>query len=45
MLVVGNEAENRTVSVRDRREGDLGAMGIAEFKEKVLAEIREKIIK
>lgn len=43
MLVVGkNEAENKTVAVRDRKEGDLGAMSIDEFRNKVLAEIREK---
>jgi len=39
MLVVGDkEIENDTVSVRDRTEGDTGAMGVEEFAAKVLAE-------
>ena len=39
MLVVGDkEAENDTVSVRDRTEGDTGAMDVDEFAAKVLAE-------
>ena len=39
MLVVGDkEAENRTVGVRARKEGDLGALGLAEFAEKLRAE-------
>lgn len=44
MLIVGpREEENNTVSVRERREGDLGAVEIAKFKERILKEIREKI--
>ncbi|ACL69315.1 threonine--tRNA ligase [Halothermothrix orenii] len=43
MLIVGNrEVENRTVSVRDRKEGDLGAISIKEFKEKIVREVEEK---
>src|SRR6056297_715895 len=36
MLIVGdNEVEDNTVSVRERREGDIGTLGIDEFKEKI----------
>lgn len=46
MLVVGaREAENGTVSVRDRKEGDLGAMSIAETIEKLRAEIAAKTVR
>jgi len=39
MLVVGDkEIETDTVGVRERTEGDIGAMGVTEFAEKVLAE-------
>ena len=39
MLVVGDkEIETDTVGVRDRTEGDIGAMGVSEFAEKVLAQ-------
>ncbi|MDR3685519.1 MAG: threonine--tRNA ligase [Coriobacteriia bacterium] len=38
MLVVGDkEAETDTVGVRERTEGDIGAQGIEEFADKVLA--------
>jgi threonyl-tRNA synthetase len=38
MLVVGDkEAEEGTVGVRERTEGDIGASTIADFAEKVLA--------
>jgi len=41
MLVVGGKDEqNRTVSVRDRDEGDLGAMAIDQFIDKASAEAR-----
>lgn len=44
MLVVGkNEEEDKSVAVRDRREGDLGSMSLADFREKVLKEIMEKL--
>ena len=40
MLIVGDdEVEAETVSVRDRREGDLGAVDVEEFKEKISTEI------
>jgi threonyl-tRNA synthetase len=39
MLVVGDkEAEDRTVGVRARLTGDLGAMPLAEFAEKLKGE-------
>ncbi len=44
MLIVGSrEAAEGTVSVRDRDEGDLGAVEFAEFKEKILKEIENKV--
>ena len=43
MLIVGEkEAESATVGVRDRAQGDLGAMATAEFINKVLEEIKNK---
>ena len=45
MLIVGSrEEENETVSVRDRREGDLGTSDLSEFKTKILKEIEAKEI-
>lgn len=44
LIVGGREEEEGTVSVRDRREGDLGTSKIAQFKEKILKEIEEKVI-
>lgn len=39
MLVLGDkELEEGKVAVRHRREGDIGAMSLAEFKEKIAAE-------
>jgi len=36
MLVLGDkELEEQTVAVRERRQGDIGAMSLAEFKEKI----------
>ncbi|HMA60169.1 MAG TPA: His/Gly/Thr/Pro-type tRNA ligase C-terminal domain-containing protein, partial [Halanaerobiales bacterium] len=44
MLIVGSrEAEEGTVSVRDRDEGDLGAVEFVEFKDKILKEIENKV--
>ena len=44
MLVVGQkEVEADTVSVRSYKDGDLGAMKVEEFKEKILKEVKEKI--
>ena len=46
MLIVGsNEVEDETVSVRERREGDLGTFDIDEFKERIFKEIENKSIK
>ncbi len=43
MLVVGDkEMENGTVAVRARGKGDLGAMPVDEFLNKILDEIRTK---
>lgn len=43
MLIVGsNEEEDKLVSVRERREGDIGVMGINEFKERIKQEMVEK---
>lgn len=43
MLIVGsNEEEDKTVSVRERREGDIGVMGINGFQERIKQEIVEK---
>ncbi|MGE5592105.1 MAG: threonine--tRNA ligase [Betaproteobacteria bacterium] len=44
MLVAGDrEAEQGTVSVRSRGEGDLGPMSLADFKARVLREIEAKV--
>lgn len=43
MLVVGEkEAENGEVAIRDREDGDIGSMKIADFVEKILEEIKTK---
>lgn len=43
MLIVGDdEIEDKTVSVRDRREGDLGAKDLAEFKAEIVEEIENR---
>jgi len=44
LIVGGREEEEGTVSVRDRREGDLGTSSLKEFKEKIIKEIEEKEI-
>ncbi|KXS42667.1 MAG: threonyl-tRNA synthetase [Candidatus Frackibacter sp. T328-2] len=44
MLIVGdNEVEDGTVSVRHRREGDVGAKELSEFKAEILDEIQDKV--
>jgi len=44
MLVVGDkEVEARTVSVRERSAGDLGAMSVEAFSERVLREVEETV--
>ena len=46
MMVVGEkDAENGTVTVRDRIEGDLGAMPVAEAMAKLQAEIDAKTVR
>ncbi|MBQ8859823.1 MAG: threonine--tRNA ligase [Ruminococcus sp.] len=46
MILVGDkDIENNTVSVRDRKEGDLGAMSLESFIEKAMEEIETKLIK
>ena len=45
MLVVGEkEAESGTVSVRHRKEGDLGAMTVEDFLSKALMQVATKAI-
>jgi threonyl-tRNA synthetase len=44
-VVGGREMEQGTVSVRDRREGDLGAMGFDEAVARLKAEIDEKAVR
>ncbi|WP_408955830.1 threonine--tRNA ligase [Natroniella sp. ANB-PHB2] len=44
MLIVGDdEVEAGTVSVRERREGDLGAVKLGEFKDDLLKKIENKL--
>ena len=43
MLIIGpKEVEKNTVSIRSREDGDIGTMGIEEFKNKVLEEVKNK---
>jgi len=44
LIVGGREEKNGTVSVRDRREGDLGTSKLSEFKDQILKEIENKAI-
>ncbi len=44
LIVGGREEEDGTVSVRDRREGDLGTSKLSEFKAKIIKEIEDKEI-
>jgi threonyl-tRNA synthetase len=44
LIVGGREEKNGTVSVRERREGDLGTSPLSEFKEKIIEEIENKVI-
>lgn len=44
MLIIGEkETETGSVSVRSRKDGDLGQMAKAEFIEKILQEIKDKV--
>ena len=46
MLLVGDkDIENNTVSIRDRRDGDIGSMPLADFVAKIVEEVESKIIK
>ncbi len=45
LIIGGREQEQQTVAVRDRREGDLGAMSVAEAVEKFQAEIRARTVR
>ena len=46
MILVGDkDIENNTVSVRDRKEGNLGAMSLDNFIAKAMEEIETKLIK
>ncbi len=43
MLIIGDkEAENGTVAVRSRKDGDIGSMAFEEFRQKILNEIATK---
>ena len=44
-VIGGREAEEGKVAVRDRLEGDLGAMPLAAAIEKLQAEIRAKTVR
>ncbi len=45
LLVLGDrEAEEGTVSVRHRKEGDLGAKLLEEFKQTIMKEIKDKVL-
>ena len=46
MLLVGDkDIENNCISIRHRKDGDLGSMSVSEFLEKIMPECEEKIIK
>ncbi|MBQ0098667.1 MAG: threonine--tRNA ligase [Oscillospiraceae bacterium] len=46
MIVVGDkDIENNTVSVRERKEGDIGAMSLEDFIARAVEEIETKVIK
>ena len=38
LIIGGREAESRTVSVRSRDEGDIGAMALDTFVDKIVQE-------
>ena len=43
MIIAGdNEAETKTVSVRSRREGDLGSMSAGDLLDKLLDKLQVK---
>ncbi len=46
MLLVGDkDIGNNTVSIRDRRDGDIGSMALADFIAKIVEEVNNKVIK
>ena len=46
MVIIGDkDIENNTVSIRHRKEGDLGSMSLEEFKAMMKEEIDSKTIK
>lgn len=45
MLVIGDkETENGQVAVRSRRDGDLGALPLTGFTEKIVKEVKDKVL-
>ena len=43
MLIIGQkEVEGNLVSIRSRKDGDIGTMTVEEFKNKLLEEIKNK---
>lgn len=45
MLIVGEkEEESKTIGVRSRKSGDLGAMGLSALLEKLIKEVKDKVI-
>ena len=45
MVVVGDkDIENNTISIRKRKEGDLGAMTVEQFLEKIVPDRDNKVI-
>ena len=45
MVVVGDkDIENNTISIRKRKEGDLGAMTVEQFLEKIVLDRDNKVI-
>ncbi len=46
MILVGDkDIESNTISVRDRRDGDIGSMAISDFVAKICEEVNNKVIK
>jgi threonyl-tRNA synthetase len=46
LLIVGDrEMQNKTIGIRERGKGDLGAIGLPDFLEQIKAEIKNKKIK
>ena len=43
--IIDKDIENGQVSVRDRRDGDIGSMDVDSFIEKICEEVENKTIK